>query len=471
MAEHSIDTSTAKPVKEPPRRLPYALRKQLEEELDKLLEINCIEPASIPYASPLVLVRKPDGNLRVCVDYRSVNKDTIPDRYPLPCVDELIDSIGSQKAVYFTKLDLMRVYYQVKMAEESKEKTAFICHRSLYQFHRMPFGLTNAPATFQRLMEGLFADWDFVFIYLGDILIASRNFSEHINHITQVLKRLQEAGLRVKPSKCTFAENQIDYLGFTISAKGVCPTNKDVLRLAVKEFPRPTSVKEVKRFLGLANFYQRHLQNMGVICRPLTALTKKDKQTGQPVTFEWSTQCEESFQKIKEMLISSPVLVPPDLDKDFVLWVDACEEGFGAILEQTSEDGLRRPVAYASRATNDAEKKYPPTKLEMAAIVFALNHFEVYLMGHKITVYTDHQAGYISHMKGQSKELKFLSTFLILPWNISQVNLMKQPMHYHEPQYRCRHLMIWVWYCRLAQVTQRKHCYKTFVHNNLRIKR
>ena len=292
------------------------------------------------------------------------------------------------------------------MAEESKEKTAFICHRGLYQFHRMPFGLTNAPATFQRLMEGLFAGWDFVFIYLDDILIASRSFSEHISHITQVLKRLQEAGLRVKPSKCTFAENQIDYLGFTISAKGVCPTNKNVL--AVKEFPRPTSVKEVKRFLGLANFYRRHLQNMGVICRPLTALTKKDKQTGQPVTFEWSTQCEESFQKIKEMLISSPVLVPPDLDKDFFLWVDACEEGFGAILEQISEDGLRHPVAYASRATNDAEKKYPPTKLEMAAIVFALNHFEVYLMGHKITAYTDHQAlvsGYISYMKGQSKGL------------------------------------------------------------------
>ena len=299
VVEHSIDTSTAKPVKEPPRRLPYALRKQLEEELHKLLEINCIEPASSPYASPLVLVRKPDGNLRVCVDYRSVNKDTIPDRYPLPRVDELIDSIGSQKAVYFTKLDLMRGYYQVKMAEESKEKTAFICHRGLYQFRRMPFGLTNTPATFQRLMEGLFAGWNFVFIYLDDILITSRSFSEHISHITQVLKRLQEAGLRVKPSKCTFAENQIDYLGFTISAKGVCPTNKNVL--AVKEFPCPTSVKEVKRFLGLANFYRRHLQNMGVICRPLTALTKKDKQTGQPVTFEWSTQCEESFQKIREL--------------------------------------------------------------------------------------------------------------------------------------------------------------------------
>ena len=403
VVEHSIDTSTAKPVKQPPRRLPYALRKQLEDELDKLLKINCIEPASSPYASPLVLVRKPDGNLRICVDYRNVNKDTILDRYPLPRVDELIDTIGSQKAMYFTTLDLMRGYHQVKMAEESKEKTAFVCHRGLYQYCRMPFGLTNAPATFQRLMDKLFTGWNFVFIYLDDILIASKSFSEHITHITQVLQRLQEAGLKVKPSKCVFGEKQVDYLGFNISARGVCPTHKNML--AVKEFPHPTTVKEVKRFLGLANFYRRHLQNMGVICRPLTALTRKDKHTGQPVTFEWSTKCEESFQRIKEMLSSSPVLIPPDLDKEFFLWCDACEDGFGVILEQIGKDGLRHPVAYASRATNEAERKYPPTKLEMAAIIFAL---EVYLLGHKITVYTDHQAlvsGYISYLKGQSKGL------------------------------------------------------------------
>ena len=227
-----------------------------------------------------------------------LNKDTILDRYPLPRVDELIDTIGSQKAMYFTTLDLMRGYHQVKMAEESKEKTAFVCHHGLYQYCRMPFGLTNAPATFQRLMDKLFTGWNFVFIYLDDILIASKSFSEHITHITQVLQRLQEAGLKVKPSKCVFGEKQVDYLGFNISARGVCPTHKNML--AVKEFPRPTTVKEVKRFLGSANFYRRHLQNMGVICRPLTALTRKGKHTGQPVTFEWSTKCEESFQRIKE---------------------------------------------------------------------------------------------------------------------------------------------------------------------------
>ena len=335
--------------------MPYALRKQLEEELDKLLKINCIEPTNSPYASPIVLVRKPDKNLRLCVDYRNINKDTILDRYPLPRMDELLDAIGNQKAMYFTTLDLMRGYHQVKMAEESKEKTAFACHRGLYQYCRMPFGLTSAPATFQRLMDKLFNDWNFVFIYLDDILIASRSFSEHITHIMQVATpKSARSWTKSKAIKCTLTEKQINYLGFSISAKGVCPTLKNVL--AVKEFPCPTSVKEVKRFLGLANFYRRHLQNVGIICRSLIALTRKDKQTGQPVKFKWSTQCEKSFQKIKEMLISSPVLVPPDLDKEFFLWVDASEDGFGAIMEQNGEDGLRYPVAYASRATNETEE-------------------------------------------------------------------------------------------------------------------
>ena len=199
------------------------------------------------------------------------------------------------------------------MAEESKEKTAFVCHSGFYQFCRMPFGLTNAQATFQRLMDKLFNGWSFVFIYLDDILIASRNFKEHFSHVIEVLQKLQDVGLKVKPSKCRFAEKQVDYLGFSVSATGVRPTHKNVL--AVKEFPCPHTVKEVKRFLGLANFYRRHLRDMGIISMPLTALTRKNKQTGQLVTFEWSDKCEESFQKIKNMLISAPLLVPPDLDK------------------------------------------------------------------------------------------------------------------------------------------------------------
>ena len=177
------------------------------------------------------------------MDYCSVNKDTIPDRYPLPRIDELIDAISAQKAVYFTTPDLMRGD-QVKMAEESKDKTAFVCHCGLYQFCRMPFGLTNAPATFQRLMDKLFNGWSFVFIYLDDILIASRNFKQNILHVIEVLQKWQDVGLKVKPSECRFAEKQVDYLGFSVSATGVHPTHKNIL--AIKEFPRPHTVKEVQ---------------------------------------------------------------------------------------------------------------------------------------------------------------------------------------------------------------------------------
>ena len=185
LVEHDIDTGNAKPVRTFPRRLPYALRKELEEELDKLLAIGCIEQSTSPYASGLVLVRKKDGSLRVCVDYRQVNKDTVPDRYPIPRVDELVDAIGRRKGKYFSTMDLMKGYHQVKMENQSKRKTAFTCHLGLFQYRRMPFGLTNAPATFQRLMNKLFSgkEWESVFTYLDDILVVSATLEEHLRDV------------------------------------------------------------------------------------------------------------------------------------------------------------------------------------------------------------------------------------------------------------------------------------------------
>ena len=197
LVTHNINTGSAKPVQTLPRRLPYVLRQELEAELSTLLDTGCIEPCVSPYASALVLVRKKGGGLRVCVDYRGVNKDTIPDKYPIPRIDELIDMVGRNKPQLFTSLDMMRGYHQVKMDDSSKHKTAFVCHLGQYQYRRMPFGLTNAPATFQRLMSQLFAgkEWEFVSVYLDDILIASQNMQEHREHVRQVLLRLSEAGL------------------------------------------------------------------------------------------------------------------------------------------------------------------------------------------------------------------------------------------------------------------------------------
>ena len=219
LVKHCIDTGEAKPVRTSPRRFPYSLRSELEEELRKLLQTKCIEPANSPYASPLVPVRKKDGSIRVCIDYRVLNKDTVPDSYPIPRIDDLVDAIGRQKGKVFSSLDLMKGYHQVRMADTSKWKTAFTCHMGLFQYRRMPFGLTNAPATFQRLMNQLFqgSEWDFVFIYLDDILIVSSSVEEHRLHLKKILQRLDEAGLCLKPSKCHFVKRQIDYLGYTVS--------------------------------------------------------------------------------------------------------------------------------------------------------------------------------------------------------------------------------------------------------------
>ena len=288
------------------------------------------------------MVRKKDGSLRV-------NKRTIPDCYPIPRIDDLIDTIGRCHGKIFTTLDLLKGYHQIKMAPDSKEKTAFTCHLGLFQYRRMPFGLTNAPGTFQRLMSKLFCGpkWNFLFVYLDDLLIVSQSFEEHLVHVEQVLKQLEDAGLRLRPEKCSFAQERVEYLGHTLPPDGVRPNDNKIK--AVKEFPHPTSCKEVKSFLGLVNFYRRHLPNLAAKTRPLTALTRKDKDTGTTVAFIWNDQCESVFQEVKRMLIVAPLLHPPDLDKPFYLWTDASQRGFGALLEQEGSDGHRYPVAYASR--------------------------------------------------------------------------------------------------------------------------
>ena len=189
-----------------------------------------------------------------------------------------------------------------------------------------------------------------------------------------------------------------------MTQEGVTPNEQKIH--AVKQFPKPTCCKEVQSFLGLVNFYRRHVPNLAVIARPLTALTRKDKSSGQSVPFVWDENCEAAFSKIKELLVSAPLLRPPDLSKHFYLWTDASCKGFGAVLEQCGDDGKRYPIAYASRQTNPAEAKYAPTELEVAALVYAVEHFEVYLLGNETTIYTDHQAlvsAFLSHMKSQTK--------------------------------------------------------------------
>ena len=429
IVEHSIDTKGAPPVSTCLRRIPYALREELEKELEDLRRSGCIEESNSPYTSALVLVRKKGGGLRICVDYTALNRDTVPDKYLIPRIDELVDRVGACKAKVFSVLDLMKGYHQVKVRDEDKQKTTFVCHQGLYQYRRMPFGLTNAPATFQRLIDKLFdkKNWPFVFTYLDDILIASKSIEEHFEHVTAVLTKLTEVGLRLRPRKCFFARTEIKYLGHTITPSGVKPNDAKVK--AVQEYPQPKSAQDIKAFLGLVNFYRNHIRDMGILIRPLTELTRIDKSTGKTVAFRWSEECHKAFQEVKNRLSIAPVLHPPDLTKPFYLWVDASIAGFGAVLEQETDKGRTAPVAFASRPTSSAEQKFAATELEVAGLVFALEHFEIYVLGNQVTVYTDHQAlvkSYLPYLRSQTKGI-LARWYLILARFLPTVKLEYKP--------------------------------------------
>jgi len=266
-----------------------------------------------------------------------------------------------------------------------------------------------------------------VFTYLDDILIASGSVEEHKEHVSRVLKKLADVGLRLTPEKCCFARTEIEYLGHTITPAGVKPNNTKVK--AILEFPQPTDVTSLKRFLGMLNFYRKHIKDFASVAVPLTALTRKDKTTGTTVKFEWSSDCERAFTTLKEKLSTAPLLQPPDLSKPFFVWSDASIMGFGAVLEQLDNQGQRHPIAYASRQTSVAEKKYAPTELEVAALVFAVESFEVYLLGNAFTVYTDHQAlvsSFLVHLKSQTRGL-LACWYLRLSKLLPQIKLEFKP--------------------------------------------
>ena len=384
LVTHSIDTEDHRPVRQPVRRTPFALRAKIDELVKGMLDQGVVEPSSSPWASPIVLVQKKDGGVRFCVDYRRVNSLTKVDEFPLPRIDDTLDLLTGQQ--YFTTLDLATGYWQVRMDPASKEKTAFTTYSGLYQFRKMPFGLVNAPATFQRLMEVVLAGLarTTCMVYLDDILVFGQDLAEHNTNLEMVLTRLREAGLRLKPAKCHLARQHVEFLGHIVSSAGV-QTDPKKLK-AVNRYPPPTDVKTLRSFLGLASYYRRFVPGFAATASPMHALTKKD------VPFVWTGSCQSSFERIKELLTSAPVLVFPQFDRPFILETDASGAGLGAILAQKQDDGSVRPIAYASRTLQPHEKRYGATEMEGLGVVWAVKHFRPYLYGHACDLYTDHAA-------------------------------------------------------------------------------
>ena len=383
--EHSITlTQDAKPVCIPSYRIPHSRRRVLESEVQGMLETGLIEPSNSPWSSPMLLVPKSDKTFRPVVDYRGLNKVTVPEPYPMPNLRALLQDIRTNSKI-FSSIDLAKGFLQVPLEKSSRPLTAFSTHMGHFQFKVAPMGLRNSPLTFCRLMnivlQGLLHDN--VLVYLDDILICTETVKDHEAKLRKVFQRLDSAGLTINPAKCQFFQKELIFLGHTISESGILPNDAKIK--AVKAYPTPKNPKDIKAFLGLAGFYRCFVYKYGEIAAPLTNLLKKT------VTWKWGEEEENAFQKLKTKLVTAPVLIFPDYTLPFHLYTDASNFGLGAALMQNIT-GKLQPIAFASRLMNAAERKYNTTDREMLGIIFALRHFKEIILGYRVIVHTDHRS-------------------------------------------------------------------------------
>lgn len=384
---YSIPTYDNDPIHVKPYRLPYHQQTEINRQVEDMFQQGIISKSTSPYNSPLLIVPKKadnEGNRkwRVVVDFRTLNDKTIGDAHPLPNISEILDQLGNSK--YFTSLDLASGYHQIKLSDKDKEKTAFSTADGHWQFERLCFGLKGAPAVFQRMMNSVLTGLQGTkcFVYLDDIIIYGKTFSEHNNKLKDVFQRLSEYNLKLQPIKCQFLRTELQYLGHVISENGTCPDPSKVS--SVKDFPTPKSAKHIKSFLGLAGYYRRYIKNFAEIAQPLTQLLKKD------AIFKWTPNCTESFELLKNSLISAPILQFPDFQKEFILTTDASGKAIGAVLSQGSL-GKDLPIAYASRILNKAEQNYSTIERELLSVCWGVKHFRPYLFGKRFTIVTDHK--------------------------------------------------------------------------------
>ncbi len=381
--KHRIITNDEVPVRKRPYKLSREKQQFVDAEIQGLLDKKIIRPSISPYASPVVVVPKKDGGSRLCVDYRGLNAKTHLDAYPMPQIQDILESLHG--TTVFSTLDLKTGYWQMEMEPESIQKTAFVTSAGLFEFLRLPFGLKNAAASFQRLMEHVLRDLrgKCCLIYIDDVVIFSENEEKHLQHLNQVFSCLSNAGLTLNLRKCNFFQKSLTFLGHVISGEGVKTDPSKVS--AVCDFPVPQSLKDLQRFIGLAGWYHRFIPKFSEKAVSLHALKQKN------ATWVWTDECQTAFDTIKQDLTNAPVLIPPDLSKSFKVQTDASEFGLGAVLTQDLE-GEEHVVAYASRLLRGPEKAYSVSEKECLAVIWAVEKWRTYLEGRPFEVITDHSA-------------------------------------------------------------------------------
>lgn len=384
LVEHRIDTGDASPIKQRYYPMSPARLKLVYEELDKMLEQGIVEPSSSAWSSPILLVDKPDGGQRFCVDFRKVNLVTRRDAYPLPHVTSILDRL--RDARFLSALDIKSAYWQIPLEESSKDKTAFtIQGRGLFHFNVLPFGLHNAPATWQRLVDNVLGmDLEpYVFVYLDDVIVITQSFEKHMEILEEIFKRLATANLTLNKEKCRICKPELRYLGYVVDAKGLRVDPDKVS--AILNIPVPSNTKEVRQFCGTASWYRRFIPNFASRLFPLTSMLRKNR------SFKWSEEAQAAFDDIRGSLVQSPILSCPDFGKQFTISCDASGIGIGAVLSQSSEDG-EHVIAYASRTLGKTEQKFSATERECLAVIWAIEKFRPYIEGTHFVVVTDHHS-------------------------------------------------------------------------------
>lgn len=382
LIKHHIKTAGHPPLRQRAYRTSPEKREEIDRQVATLLADGVIEESCSPWASPVVLVKKKNGEWRFCIDYRRLNSVTVKDCHPLPRVDDTLDALAG--SLWFSTLDFSNGYWQVEVAEGDREKTAFTTGRGLYQWRSMPMGLTNSPATFQRMMELVLRGlpWQVCMVYLDDVLIYSPTFEDHLFNLREVFTRIQAAGLRLNPTKCHLARDHVVFLGHVVSRHGLQPDPRNTDK--VKNWPRPQNPTEVRAFVGLCSYYRRFVRDFAQRAAPLHRLTCKD------TPFLWTTECDAAFEYLKGVLSSAPVVTMPDFGAPFKVYTDASMEAVGAVLAQ-DRNGLERVVVYASQALTPTERRWSTFDRELWAVVWAVRQFRHYIGSASFTIITDHK--------------------------------------------------------------------------------